>query len=258
MITSAANSQIKEIEKLQKKAKHRLETGVFVVEGRKMVLEAGRRLEKAYLSESYYETYGALELGDCEYEIVTDSIFKNISETMTPQGILGLVKMPEYSLEELLQGERQQLLLLENLRDPGNLGTIIRMGEGAGVTGVILSRESVDVFNPKVIRSTMGSIYRVPFLYAEDFYETLRFLKKQGVVLYAAHLKGKNDYDGESYGVRSGVLIGNEANGLTEQAAKEADCLVKIPMEGEVESLNAAIAATVFMYEIYRQRRIER
>lgn len=258
MITSASNGQIKEIEKLQKKAKHRQETGVFVVEGRKMVLEAGERLKKAYLSENYYEAYGAAELGSCEYEIVTDNIFKSISETMTPQGILGLVKMPEYSMKELLKGERQQLLLLENLRDPGNLGTIIRTAEGAGVTGVILSRESVDIFNPKVIRSTMGSIYRVPFLYTDDFSGTVEELKKQGIVLYAAHLKGTKDYDKEEYGEKTGVLIGNEANGLSDEAARLADRLVKIPMEGQVESLNAAIAATVFMYEIYRQRRKEK
>ena len=258
MITSAANGQIKEIEKLQKKAKHRSEVGVFTVEGRKMVLEAGERLQKAYLSESYYNTYGASELGACQYEIVADNVFKGMSETMTPQGILGLVQMPKYSLDELLQGERVQLLLLENLRDPGNLGTIIRTAEGAGVTGVILSKESVDIFNPKVIRSTMGSIYRVPFVYTDDFYGTLEELKKQKITLYAAHLKGKNDYDAETYGERTGVLIGNEANGLTEEAAFLADCLVKIPMEGQVESLNAAIAATVFMYEIYRQRRTKR
>lgn len=255
MITSAANGQIKEIEKLQKKSKHRQETGVFPVEGRKMVLEAGDRLQKAYLSESYYNTYGTKELGSCEYEIVADNIFKGMSETMTPQGILGLVRMPEYSLEKLTSGERVQLLLLENLRDPGNLGTIVRTAEGAGVTGVILSRESVDIFNPKVIRSTMGSIYRVPFVYVDDFGDTLELLKKKGIILYAAHLKGEHNYDEESYGQKTGILIGNEANGLTEETAVRADRLVRIPMEGQVESLNAAIAATVFMYEIYRQRR---
>lgn len=258
MITSAANGQIKEIEKLQKKSKHRQETGVFPVEGRKMVLEAGNRLQKVYVSESYYKACKIQELGDCEYEIVADSVFKGISETMTPQGILGLVKMPEYSFEELTRGERIQLLLLENLRDPGNLGTMIRTAEGAGVTGVILSRESVDIFNPKVIRSTMGSIYRVPFIYVDDFGNTLERLKEKKITLYAAHLKGTNSYDEESYGQKTGILIGNEANGLTEETAERADRLVRIPMEGEVESLNAAIAATVFMYEIYRQRRVKK
>lgn len=255
MITSAANSQMKEIEKLQKKAKHRQETGVFAVEGRKMVLEAGSRLKKAYLSESYYNTCGLEGIEGCEYEIVADNVFKSISETMTPQGILGLVRMPEYTLESLLKEEKVSLLLLENLRDPGNLGTILRTAEGAGISGVVLSRESVDIFNPKVIRSTMGSIYRVPFVYVEDFLETLELLKEKGLTLYAAHLKGKQDYDEEVYKDKTGILIGNEANGLSDAAALAADCLVKIPMEGQVESLNAAIAATVFMYEIYRQRR---
>lgn len=255
MITSAANSQIREIEKLQKKSKHRKETGVFVVEGKKMVLEAGGLLIKAYMSESYFNSGKNTGLENGDYEIVADQIFKGISETVAPQGILGLVRMPEYSLEELLEGSSQRLLLLENLRDPGNLGTIIRTAEGAGMTGVILSRESVDVFNPKVIRSTMGSVYRVPFLYTGDFYGTLQLLKQRGIVLYAAHLQGEREYDQEIYEEKTGILIGNEASGLTNEASQAADHLVRIPMEGQVESLNAAIASTVFMYEIYRQRR---
>lgn len=255
MITSAVNSQIKEIEKLQKKAKHRREAGVFTVEGRKMAMEAGKRLKKVYFSESYYKAQGSSELWDCGYEVIADNIFKGISETMAPQGILGVAQMPEYSLEELLAGERIQLLLLENLRDPGNLGTILRMAEGAGATGVVLSRESVDMFNPKVTRSTMGSVFRVPFVYADDFYGVLERLKKEKITLYAAHLKGERYYDEETYGERTGILIGNEARGLTKEAVSRADRLVKIPMEGQVESLNAAIAATVFMYEIYRQKR---
>lgn len=255
MISSIANSQIKEIEKLQKKAKHRRKTGVFVVEGMKMLQEAGNRLERAYLSESYYQAFGASQLGGCDYELVADSLFKEISETMTPQGVLGLVRLPEYSLEELLAEKTVRLLLLEDIRDPGNLGTMLRTAEGAGFTGVVLSQESVDIFNPKVVRSTMGSIFRLPFVYAEDFYGTLQRLKQEEILLYGSHLKGAVGYDEEAYGERLGILVGNEAKGLTAQAASLSDRLVKIPMEGQVESLNAAVAATIIMYEIYRQRR---
>ena len=146
-------------------------------------------------------------------------------------------------------------LILESIQDPGNLGTMVRTGEGAGITGVIMNKTTVDLFNPKTIRSTMGSIYRVPFYVAEDLAETLDSLKKQGVALYAAHLKGEHAYDEEDYTGACGFLIGNEGNGLSDTIANLADTYIKIPMEGQVESLNAAISASLLMYEANRQRR---
>lgn len=262
MISSGSNSQIKNIIQLQKKGKLRREQGVFVVEGEKMVKEArNHHLVKAYAAESYYAELiknEDLYLEGFEYEIVADSVFKQMADTMSPQGILAIVKIPEYSLDEMLCKEDTSLLLLEDLRDPGNLGTIIRTAEGAGMSGVILSQESVDIFNPKVIRSTMGSIYRVPFVYVQNFKETMLRVKSQGVNLYAAHLHGRNRYDEEDYSKRQGILIGNESNGLSEETTKLADYLVKIPMEGQVESLNAAMAAGILMYESARQRRLDR
>ena len=134
-------------------------------------------------------------------------------------------------------------------------GTILRAGEGAGVTGIILDRGSADIYSPKVIRSTMGSIYRVPFIYTDDLHQTIGEVKKQGIHLYAAHLKGKHNYEEENYTGPSGFLIGNEANGLTEETAALADAWVRIPMAGKVESLNAAVAASVLLFETARQRR---
>jgi TrmH family RNA methyltransferase len=147
------------------------------------------------------------------------------------------------------------LLLLEDIRDPGNLGTMIRTAEGAGMTGIICSDSSVDLYHPKVIRATMGSIYRVPVCLAKNFYETLEELKKRNITIFAAHLHGRS-YDTEgSFTKKCAFLIGNEANGLSDQASSLADELIKIPMEGKVESLNAAVAAAILMYEAARQRR---
>ena len=145
--------------------------------------------------------------------------------------------------------------MLETIQDPGNLGTIIRAGEGAGITGIVMNHDTADIYNPKVIRSTMGSIFRMPFVYADDLQDACLLMKNRGVRLFAAHLKGMNNYDQEDYTDNVGFLIGNEANGLTEETTSLADCLVKIPMEGKVESLNAAIAASVLMFETARQRR---
>ena len=148
------------------------------------------------------------------------------------------------------------LILVENLQDPGNLGTILRMGEGAGVTGVIMSSNTVDIYNPKTIRSTMGSIFRVPFVYVQDFSDAVSQCKNAGIKVYAAHLDGKNTYLGEDYREGTAFLIGNEGNGLTEDITKQADTLIRIPMQGEVESLNAAIACTILTYEAVRQRSV--
>ncbi len=260
MITSTSNVQIKEITALLKKSKERKEKKAFVIEGRKMFEEIcgdKSRVIKAYFSESYAkEQYEGKNLPEIPYEIVADSVFDSMAETVTPQGVLAIVKMPEYSLEDMI-ANAGTLVLLENLRDPGNLGTIIRTAEAAGVSGVILSKESVDIYNPKVIRSTMGAVYRVPFLYAEDFTELMQSLRKQEVRLLAAHLKGEKTFDKADYSGRVGILIGNEANGLSEEASALANEKVLIPMAGSVESLNAAVAAALLMYEAFRNRKFE-
>ena len=113
----------------------------------------------------------------------------------------------------------------------------------------------MDIYSPKVVRATMGAVFRVPFVTAEDLEGGLKWLKEKGVRLYAAHLQGAVDYDGPDYCQNCGFLIGNEAAGLTEEAAAMADCYIKIPMAGQVESLNAAVASSVLMFEAARQRR---
>jgi RNA methyltransferase, TrmH family len=260
MISSTSNPQIKNLIQLQTKAKERQEQKAFVVEGIKMFEEAktGGYLIKAYISEELYEEKISLQpdyFNGSSYEIVTDQVMKAASDTLSPQGVLAIVRKREYTIEELISKEDVNLVLLEDIRDPGNLGTIIRTAEGAGVTGIILSQASVDIYNPKVIRSTMGAIYRMPVVYAEDFLETLRTLKVTGISVYAAHLQAAVEYDMISYPEKTAILIGNEARGLSEEAAGLSTCNIIIPMEGQVESLNAGVAASILMYEIYRQKR---
>ena len=169
MITSTANQQVKNLIQLQKKGKVRKEQNVFVVEGAKMFREAPKDwIVKTYVSSEFLKKDDASILEGREYEVVEDRVFKTMSDTMTPQGILSVIRQPKYELKTLLDQKAPHLMLLENLQDPGNLGTILRTAEGAGVTGILMSRETVDIFNPKTIRSTMGTNYRVPFLYVED------------------------------------------------------------------------------------------
>ena len=266
MITSTNNQQMKQVTLLLKKAKERKNSKTFVVEGPRMVVEASvERLKAVYVAESFENNKENTDIlkelrekcskANAIYEVVADNVFKNVSDTQTPQGIMAVVSMPEYKLEDLLAGEQTHLLILESIQDPGNLGTMVRTGEGAGVTGVIMNKTTVDLFNPKTIRSTMGSIYRVPFYVTEDLAGTMKELQSKGISLYAAHLKGEHAYDEEDYTLGCGFLIGNEGNGLSDEIANLADTYIKIPMEGQVESLNAAISATLLMYEANRQRR---
>lgn len=261
MITSTANAKVKHLANLRKKRKLRDEEGVFLVEGIRMFRETPKRLLKeVYASESFYKkekrmTDEAIEGSGAHLLILSDTVFGYVSDTKTPQGILCVVEQLDYNLEEASAGRTAHMIVLNRLQDPGNLGTILRTAEGAGVTGVLLDQECVDIYNPKTIRSTMGSIYRMPFYYSQDLKKDIGRLKGKGICIYAAHLNGRQDYDEADYTKPCAFLIGNEGNGLDEEIAQLADTYIRIPMEGRTESLNAAIASSVLMFEAARQRR---
>ena len=259
MITSTKNDQVKAVIELKKKARARNEQGLFVVEGVRMAAELPKdQVKSIYVSETFAKNpENAAILAEYPgYELVSDQVFAAMSDTQTPQGVLALVRQFSYGMEDLLKNDRPaHLMVLENLQDPGNLGTMVRTGEGAGITGMIMNQTTVDLFNPKTIRSTMGSIYRVPFFVTKDLPGTIQELKELQVNVYAAHLKGTLSYDEPDYKKKTAFLIGNEGNGLSDEIADLADTYIKIPMQGQVESLNAAISASLLMYETGRQRR---
>lgn len=264
MITSASNKRIKNVMLLLSKAKERKAQGLFVTEGVRMFKEApDSRIREVYLSEKFQGEDMIMDKLRClqeqngtVVEHVREDVFCKMCDTRTPQGILCVLSMPQHDLSQLLEKDKQGVyLVLEDIQDPGNLGTMIRSGEGAGISGVIMSRNTVDVFNPKTVRATMGSIYRVPFVYTDELGKTICDMKEKGIQTYAAHLEGKRSYDKEDYRQATAFLIGNEGNGLSRQIADMADAYIRIPMSGRVESLNAAIAATLLIYEAARQRR---
>ncbi len=252
MITSENNLQLKNITALMKKNKERQQQGLFCIEGRKMFLEACDLdiVEKAFLSESYANECGKI---NCDHEIVSDDVFNKIAETVTPQGVIALVSIPKTDINEVVQKARR-LILLENLQDPGNLGTIIRTAEAAGIDAVVLSKNSVDAYNPKVVRSTMGALFRMKIVYTDDMIEFIDRLNNSGFNTIATHLSAKKNYYEADYSGKSAILIGNEGNGLTKEATELAKEKVIIPMSGKVESLNAAVAAALMMYEMKRTR----
>ena len=257
MISSAQNTQVKNIIKLNQKAKARREQKLFVAEGRKMFLEAPENLiDRIYVAESMLEDEEVMQkVHRFSWEAVENSVFRQMCDTQTPQGILTVLRQPSYQMEDLLKEKNPLIMVLENIQDPGNLGTIVRTGEGAGITGVIMSNGTVDIYNPKTIRATMGSIYRVPFCYAENMQAVMQKLKKCKIQTYAAYLEGSSVHDAQNYKEATAFLIGNEGNGLTRELAESADWRIRIPMCGKVESLNAGIASAILMYEAQRQRR---
>lgn len=257
MITSSSNQRVKHLTALVQKAKLRKEEKVFIVEGPRMFVEAPRsQIKEVYVSESFLgKCTFKKELEEIGYEVLSDDVFLKVSDTKTPQGILCVLSQPKYEMDDLLKKKNPLLVILEDIQDPGNLGTILRAGEGAGIDGVIMTNNTADIFNPKVIRSTMGSIYRVPFIYTGDILKTIEELKEKDIACYAAHLMDSVCYDEPDYKKGSAFLIGNEGNGLKKETADAATSYIKIPMAGKVESLNAAIATTILMYEAAKQRR---
>ena len=258
IITSSKNEKLRNVALLQKKKKLREEQGLFVIEGLRIFEDALRSapecIEQIYVSAGFTESEEWKNICSGENagytasaKIVADDIFDRICETVTPQGILCVMRMKEYNYPDI---PKDRLLLLENIQDPGNLGTMVRTAEAAGISGIIMSHDTVDIYSPKVTRSTMGSIFRVPFLYSEDFCETIDMLKKDGVTVYGAYLRNGKPYNEVNYKAPCAVLIGNEGNGITDETIARVSERVYIPMCGQIESLNAAIAAALIMYRL--------
>lgn len=273
MITSTSNDIVKQVVALNQKSKYRQKDECYVVEGMKMFLEApNEAIKNVFISEKFKKerlnneslhnenvqliTTLQEKLKQCNVTYVSEQVFTKMSDTKTPQGILCVLQQFRYKQEQMIKMANPLFLLLEDIQDPGNLGTILRSAEGAGVTGVFMTKNSVDIYNPKTIRATMGSIYRVPFCYINCMEDLIEQLQQNKVQVFAAHLKGTTYYDRKNYITGTAFLIGNEGNGLKEETASKADCYIKIPMGGELESLNAAIAATLLIYEANRQRRV--
>ena len=255
MITSTTNPQVKEILQLQRKGRARNHAGVFIVEGMRMILEAPpQAIRKLYVTADFYaKNKTQLEPLSKMPELLSDTVFARISDTKTPQGVLGVIQQMNYSPGQLLKRKNAHLLVLDHLQDPGNVGTIFRTAEAAGVDGIFMSEDCVDIYHPKTVRSTMGAIYRLPFIIGK-LEEYLPAMKTQGMHIYGTQLEEADNYDTIDYQKSTVFLFGNEGHGLRAEIATHAEAFVKIPMDGQGESLNVAVAAAILMYEVRRQR----
>ncbi len=265
---------IKEIEGLQKR-RNRQNTGCFFLEGYRAVTEAisgGATIVQLVATETFVKSeewqqikknYSSAYNKNAELVLlqVGDKSFAKLSETVTPQGVGAVIKMPEVSFEDVIESAassgsngRFGLLVLENLQDPGNMGTVIRTADASGFYGIICSKDTVDVYNSKVLRSTVGSMFRLPIVQsALTGAEIVRCLKQHGFETVAAHPRGGSSLFETEFPVTTAVCIGNEAGGLSDEILKACNTKVTIPMPGGTESLNASVAAALMMYEVRRK-----
>lgn len=236
----------------------------FVIEGITFVEEALRSdsvVECLVYSERMLQHQRGWALLDNAREqglpafLVDEPLYGELSDTETPQGVLAVVQKPAWQQGLLLQQQTGLLLALDGLQDPGNLGTILRTGDGAGVSGVWLGQGTVDLYNPKVLRATMGSIFRLPSFSGVDLPLLLTELKTSGwQVVAAVPHTGQSYFQADLRHTRLLLVIGNEAHGISRDLVALADQVVSIPLRPEVESLNAAVAAALLIYEVQRQR----
>ena len=248
VISSKDNELVKEIKKLKEK-KYR--DNKFVVEGIKMLKEAIIEKADINLIVVSQEAEKNIDVDISKYNkiIVTDKVFKTLTDVVSPQGILAIINKKE-NID--LDISSDYIIALDGIQDPGNLGTIIRTADSASLKQIIVSKNTVDAYSPKVIRSTMGAIFRVNIIEVESLAYTLKKLKNNNFNIITTSLDTNNSIYDISYN-KSVVVIGNEANGVSREVLDLAEYKVKIPMLGKTESLNASVATGIMIYEYVRR-----
>jgi len=254
-INSKNNETIKWLKKLQTKSKVRRTEGLYIVEGYKQIRELQEdRIHTLVVSDKKdVQEFKLLET--VNIIMVDKNIFNDVSTDITPQGVLAVVKMARHDFYETELSAEGIYLAIDSIQDPGNMGTIVRLCDAAGAKGIIVNKTTVDLYNPKVVKSTMGSLEHMNVYVVDDLVEGLNHLKKLGIKSYGSHLEdSKYHFD---YDYTGGIcfVIGNEGKGISKEILEAVDYKVKIPMPGQAESLNASVAASVLVYEALRQLR---
>lgn len=258
IISSKDNELIKHIKKLKDK-KERDISNEYMIEGIKLVKEAIQEkanIKRIILCDDCDKTEGIpkelmyeIAKYDCVY--VTKKVFKYLSEVQEPQGILAVVE--KNNIDKEIDYSQDIIVALDDIQDPGNLGTILRTIDSIGITQILVSKGTADSYNPKVVRSTMGAIFRIKIIECEDLAQTLKEVKKHKFKIVVSSLQTENSVYDIDYNKKV-IIIGNEANGVETHIQEMADEKIKIPMLGKTESLNASVATGIILYEYVRQK----
>jgi TrmH family RNA methyltransferase len=260
-ITSINNPKIKLWSQLLTK-RGREAQGRFILEGIHLVreaLQANLQLEVVLFSLEKGYPLELPEPSNVPFEIigVTDAVLAKCSDTQTPQGVLAVALKPEWSKERLLEQTNGLVIVIDGVQDPGNLGTIIRSADAVGATGVVLGRGTVDLYNPKTIRSTMGSLFHLPIL-EFDLHELLPLAREQNIRLVSTNLQAEQSCYELDMKETIWFIVGNEGSGVSESLQPFLSQQIVIPMQGKAESINVAMAATVLLFEAGRQRAVRK
>lgn len=260
-ITSKDNLMLRRMKRLESK-KFRDKLGLFVLEGitvLKEAIEEGARIDYVIYSDSFAENSESIEIIEklqaekVNVYSVDNRLFASVSGTETPQGIIAAVEKPEWDADAVLE-EGTNIIVLDRVADPGNMGTIIRTAEAAGFSGILVIKGSTDPYSGKVSRSASGALMRMPVLYADSPQDAVDMIRSNGKNIVCTDPRSDKNYYDVDLAKNAAIVIGNEAAGVCEELFGCADISVGIPMEGKTESLNAAIAASVMMYESLRQK----
>ncbi len=257
-ISSSSNTVCKKISSLRHR-KYRRETNSFVLEGLHGIqdaVNAGWRPVMIVSAESFHRMPGAESLinqlagRNIEWYQTTELLMRKLSETETPQGILAVFKQQQLKLHDLLERRPAFILALDRIQDPGNLGTLIRSAEAAGIEAVLVTHGSADPYHSKTLRASTGAVLHIPVIVLSETESSCRILKKYGIQLVGAALENSVPYNRQCYHAPLALIIGNESKGISECILKQADLLVNIPMKGNLQSLNAAVAGSILMFSI--------
>lgn len=262
VISSEHNDKVKYLKKLYS-SRNRKKMGKFILEGYRIIEEAvkaGAEFDKIYMTVDFYKS----KQGKLIYKLTdTNSIYflekkllVEMADTSNPQGIIAVVNDIDYRIDDLFH-RTSSLLLLDRIQDPGNMGTIIRTAAAAGFDGIIILKGSVDIYNLKVLRATMGAIFNIPVIknISLDLFNEYYQRHSQKYKLISTDLTGSKYYYHLDYNDPVILTIGNEANGISDSLLQLSDEIVKIPMSGEIESLNAGIAAGIIMYKVVERNK---
>ncbi|AZH84102.1 RNA methyltransferase [Plantibacter sp. PA-3-X8] len=259
MLDNPRSPRVRSVAKLAKRPA-RQETGLFLLEGPQAVSEALQFRPDLILElyatptalERYTEIGAAATDAGLEVEFVTEQVLESMADTVTPQGFIAVAQQFPTSIKDIFAGEPQLVVILEEVRDPGNLGTIIRAADAAGADAVVLSGRTVDLYNPKVVRSTTGSLFHLPVAVGVELPAVLERARAAGLQTLAADIKGEDLLVARSEGVLArptAWVFGNEARGLTDEHLELVDRAVTVPIYGRAESMNLATAASVCVFE---------
>ena len=256
LITSPSNPKIKRLLALQQKSSARREAGLFVVEGQRELqhcIDAGFEIDSIFICPSLHGSQPPSTSGQTKVFDVSEEVYAKISYREGTEGIIAEVKTPERNLEELVLPERPLVMVLESVEKPGNLGAVLRSADAAGADAVLVCDPLTDLWNPNLIRASIGAVFTVPCV-ACSSQEAISWLKARGIRILTAQLQDSSLYYDCDMTAGTAIVMGTESTGLTPVWREAADAHIRIPMLGELDSLNVSVSAAILLFEAVRQR----